>query len=259
MTSRQDSHAELRRRAIEFIRANPDYFLSDIELLGYPSVEMYWSTMSQPGIFGDAVLLMTSCLTENVSIKLFTWNSHQSNVKTIQTLSSQTFSPVKVTSTTKSIQLHLDTGDSRVRIMNWRLMKNLLKTFQLLIEISIRRLDQIIRTKNCLFLREAWNKQQNRYLSGKNESSPQLSAFPIIVLLSPGLILVWVHCLKWNVEPLVVPIGPSSRACTVREGRRLLPFGAKSTNGVQSTQSMNLMENVFTPSKWMPNTIPKTI
>jgi hypothetical protein len=73
-------------------------------------------------------------------------------------------------------------------------MKNLLKTFQLLIEISIRRLDQIIQTKNCLFLRE--NKQQNRYLSGKNESSPQLSAFPMIALLSPGLILVWVHCLK---------------------------------------------------------------
>jgi hypothetical protein len=73
--------------------------------------------MSQPGIFGDAVLLMASCLTENVSIQLFTWNSHQSNVKTVQTLSSQTFSPVKVTSTTKKYPLHLDTGDS-IQIKN---------------------------------------------------------------------------------------------------------------------------------------------
>jgi hypothetical protein len=68
--------------------------------------------MSKNAEFGDVVMLMACCITENVSIQLFTWNSHASDTKSVQTLSSQTFKPVKGFATSRFIQVHLDTGDS---------------------------------------------------------------------------------------------------------------------------------------------------
>ncbi len=113
MTGSQESHADLRKRAIDFIRDNAACFLSDIQLLGYSTVEAYCSKMSKNAEFGDVVMLMACCITENVSIQLFTWNSHASDTKSVQTLSSQTFKPVKGFATPRFIQVHLDTGDSK--------------------------------------------------------------------------------------------------------------------------------------------------
>lgn len=110
MTGSQESHAELRKSAIDCIRENASCFLSDIQLLGYSTVQAYCSKMSKNAEFGDVVMLMACCITENVSIQLFTWNSHASHTKSVQTLSSQTFLPS--TSSSRLIQIHLDTGDT---------------------------------------------------------------------------------------------------------------------------------------------------
>jgi hypothetical protein len=112
MTGSQDSHADLRKRATVYISEHPSFFLSDIQLLGYSSVEAYCSRMSKGGEFGDVVMLMACCITENVTIQLFTWNCHESNIETVQTMSCQTFSPVNGAPPSKAIQVHLDTGDS---------------------------------------------------------------------------------------------------------------------------------------------------
>ncbi len=79
MTGSQESHADLRKRAIDFIRINYSCFLSDIQLLGYSTVQAYCSKMSKNAEFGDVVMLMACCITENVSIQLFTWNCHASD------------------------------------------------------------------------------------------------------------------------------------------------------------------------------------
>lgn len=113
MTGSQDSHADLRQRAINFIRNNASCFLSDIQLLGYSSVEAYCSIMSKNAEFGDAVMLMACSITENVSVQLFTCNCHESNIETVQTMSSQTFSPMNDSTTPKFIQVYLDTEDSQ--------------------------------------------------------------------------------------------------------------------------------------------------
>ena len=55
---------------------------------------------------------MACCITENVSVQLFTCNCHVSEFESVQTLSSQTFTPVKGSTPSKSIQVYLDTGDS---------------------------------------------------------------------------------------------------------------------------------------------------
>jgi hypothetical protein len=86
MTGSQGSRAALRKRTTDYIREHPSFFLSDIQLLGYSSVEASCSSMSNGGEFGDAVMLMACCITENVTIQLFTWNCHESNNETVQTI-----------------------------------------------------------------------------------------------------------------------------------------------------------------------------
>ena len=57
-------------------------------------------------------LLTTGCcITENVSVQLYTWNCHQSPSTTSKSLSAQTFSPTSGSS--QAIRIYLDTGDTR--------------------------------------------------------------------------------------------------------------------------------------------------
>ena len=110
-TGSQDAHESLRERAVDCIRANAQCFMADVQLMGDANIDGYCSRMSRNGEFGDAVFLMACCITENVSVQLFTWNCHQSPSTTSQSLSSQTFSPT--TGSSQVIQIHLDTGDIR--------------------------------------------------------------------------------------------------------------------------------------------------
>lgn len=126
-TGSQNGHERLRERAIAYIRANPDYFSGDIHLMGDSNVDDYCERMSRNGEFGDDVFLMACCMTENVSIQLFTWNCRKSQPTT---LSAATFSPS--TGSARFIRIHLDTGDTqgqlRIRHPHYDTLISVLRT-----------------------------------------------------------------------------------------------------------------------------------
>ncbi|KAI9326611.1 hypothetical protein BDR26DRAFT_120499 [Obelidium mucronatum] len=72
------------------------------------SVEQYLTNMSANGEFGEAIFIMAACLVLGISITVFTSNSHNG----ASSITSQTFSPLHPT--VKTIQIHLDTGDSQL-------------------------------------------------------------------------------------------------------------------------------------------------
>ena len=72
----QDGHANLRRRAVEYIRQNPQYFMQDIEISTVENINDYCTRMAKLRKFGDAIFLMACCYILKIDIKLFTVQSH---------------------------------------------------------------------------------------------------------------------------------------------------------------------------------------
>ncbi|KAJ3108509.1 hypothetical protein HK100_003420, partial [Physocladia obscura] len=97
-----------RAAVISFIRCNQMQFSADIQMAYGCSVEQYLTNMSRDGEFGEVIFIMGACLVLGVSITVFTWNLHNGATS----ITSQTFAPIRPT--IKTIQIHLDTGDSQL-------------------------------------------------------------------------------------------------------------------------------------------------
>jgi len=65
-------HVKLRHVVVDYIAAQPELFEADILASGYGSVSEYCERMTEPGEWGDAIVLQAFTLLTGVNIRLFT-------------------------------------------------------------------------------------------------------------------------------------------------------------------------------------------